>query len=289
MNASMSSKRKKSKHWCITINNPTKNPECYYNPALMNYLILGKEVAPETGTPHYQGYMVFKKRLYLTGVRKLFSNGHLTIMTTNSKACMIYCKKENQFAEYGTPPVSNTASNKRKWAITRSAAKSGDFTTIPDDIYVRYYANIKKIRMDNPSKPIKNAFRDNYWVYGKTGVGKSHYARSKWPDFYDKNKDKWWDGYLGEATALIDDLDAAQCPYISNYLKRWCDIFCFRAQTKGSSVMIRPRRIVITSQFTIEECFYFDTRTRDALLGRFKIINLTHWKTRLPNTLLITS
>lgn len=48
-------------NWCFTLNNYTlkeyealQNQEC-------RYLLMGKEIAPTTGTPHIQGYIQLNK------------------------------------------------------------------------------------------------------------------------------------------------------------------------------------------------------------------------------------
>lgn len=47
--------------------------------------------------------------------------------------------------------------------------------------------------------------RQAIWIVGKSGVGKSWYAKSFMP--YMKAQNKWWDGYEGQSEVLIDDFD----------------------------------------------------------------------------------
>ncbi len=68
------SRGKRSKHWVLTLNNPTS--EDGVEPNDFEYLILGKEVGEE-GTPHLQGYCVFKNRQYLSGAKKSVASGPL--------------------------------------------------------------------------------------------------------------------------------------------------------------------------------------------------------------------
>ncbi len=73
---------RKSKHWCFTINNYTSDDIPVSDQ--IQYIILGKEVAPDTGTPHYQGYVVFKTQLRMTQVSKIMPRASLGIKYTKS-------------------------------------------------------------------------------------------------------------------------------------------------------------------------------------------------------------
>jgi hypothetical protein len=38
-------------------------------------------------------------------------------------------------------------------------------------------------------------------------------------------------------------------------LKEWCDHHPFAAETKGSTTVLRPPKVIITSNYSMEECF----------------------------------
>lgn len=99
-----------AKHWCFTINNYTQQRiekliELDYDNDVQ-YCIFGKEVGLE-GTPHLQGFISFKKRLRLNAVKRFIGEAHLTV-AKNLKNSIEYCKKENDFEEYGEMPVDET-------------------------------------------------------------------------------------------------------------------------------------------------------------------------------------
>lgn len=270
----------KCKHFTLTINNPEVEASSMYDPALMSYLILGTEIG-KSGTLHFQGFVSYKCRKTLRYVSKHFPRAHIEI-ARNLVASIEYCKKEKNFVVFGAPPESNIVSIKRKWADDRANAMSGNFKDIRDNVYMMYYSNIKRIRMDNPDKPADLKSLDNYWIYGETGNGKSRFARKKWVKIYDKGPNKWWIGYKNEPTVLLDDLGPDQCKFLGYYMKRWADLYSFPAEEKGSGRQIRPRRIVVTSQYTIEQCFPFNLKDQKALLRRFQVIHLKHWRHRKP-------
>ena len=73
-------------------------------------------------------------------------------------------------------------------------ARNGNFAAIPDDIKVKHYANLQKIKKDNIQIVDKDHLR-GVWIWGESGVGKSRKAREDYPDAYPKLCNKWWDGY----------------------------------------------------------------------------------------------
>jgi MoxR-like ATPase len=70
------------------------------------------------------------------------------------------------------------------------------------------------------------------------------------------------------------------------HLKIWGDRYPFIGETKGSAVMVEPRRffVIITSNFPMEQCF---TRQEDleALKRRFHVIHMTEDKRVLVETM----
>lgn len=69
---------------------------------------------------------------------------------------------------------------------------------------------------------------------------------------------------------LIDEFSPRQAVLI-DHLKTWADRYPIRAETKGSSAVIRPKVIVVTSNYSIEKCFP-DEEDQDAIKRRFRVI-----------------
>lgn len=278
-----------SKYWCFTINNPNPDFQDLDNVLNWEYMVVGEEQCPETGTPHLQGFVIYKTRTRFSQVKRQLPNAHIEQMgkySTPEKAAA-YCRKDGLSFECGTiPDYKGGATGGQKKAANYQAmidcAKEGDMEGIREldpGTYIRSYHAFKRIMQDNPVKPKDLEEVCGVWMWGPPGVGKSYLARFQYPDHYDKPLNKWWDGYRGEAAIILDDVGINQGTWIGDLLKRWADRYSFPAEQKGTTVQIRPRTIVVTSNYTIEEIFR-DEQLCKALQRRFKEIEITDWKKR---------
>lgn len=92
--------------------------------------------------------------------------------------------------------------------------------------------------------------------------------------FYPKiASNKWWDKYKGEDNVLIEDMDTSH-NYQGYYLKIWADEYAFPVEVKNSGDWIRPKVIIVTSNYPIEQVFP-DPSIHKPLLERFKVIHKT--------------
>jgi len=107
----------------------------------------------------------------------------------------------------------------------------------------------------------------------KIGYGKSHDARKRLGGkFYAKiAANKWWDKYKGEDNVLIEDFDIAHAYQIHN-LKIWADIYAFPVEIKYGNDLIRPKMIIVTSNYAIRD-IWPDPVQYEPLERRFKQIH----------------
>lgn len=99
-------------------------------------------------------------------------------------------------------------------------------------------------------------------------IGKSRTARRENPGFYTKMPgNNLWEGYDDQDTILIEDFSPYDIKQ-SNDLKIWCDRYAFRARVLYGTLVIRPKKIIITSQYHPSE-IWDDQKTVDAIMDRF--------------------
>lgn len=239
------------------------------------YIIYGKEVGA-SGTPHLQGVVVFVNAKSEKAVRSLLPGCHIEVVK-DLLAAIKYCKKDGDITERGIAPLSQKEKGdfeKERWLSIRLAAESGDYSTIDDKIRVIQARTLDYI-YDQAQKKRKLPDvdeLDNHWYYGSSGTGKSRKARTDHPDAYIKMNNKWWDGYAGQETVIIEDFNLEQSKFLAHHLKIWSDHYPFPAEKKGGTIVIRPKRIIVTSNYSLEHCFSDDnTGALEPLSRRFKV------------------
>lgn len=122
--------------------------------------------------------------------------------------------------------------------------------------------------------------RDNYWIYGEPGAGKSYAIRALYPDdLFIKSANKWWDGYSGQTAVLLDDYGIEHA-CLSYYLKIWADSYSFNAEIKGGTIVPYYTRFFITSNYEPEDIWKVNSETGEnemlvaAIRRRFQFIAL---------------
>lgn len=258
---------KRSRGICFTINNWTDADvealtESWMAKPKKTWMIVSAEVAPTTGTKHLQCAIFFKDAQKFNAVHKIVPRASCKMCSGSATQNQAYCSKEGSILfEAGEPPKSSKekgAKEKARWDEARNAALEGRIEDVPSDIFIRHYGTLTRIQQDYRKAPASIETMDHHWWWGAPGTGKSKLAREKWPVFYAKNTNKWWCGYKGEDTILIEDVGINDAKWIGDFLKRWADHYAFRAETKGGSMMIRPKSIVVTSNYSMEQLFGSD-------------------------------
>ncbi len=276
----------RGRHWCLTLNNPQVEAyphESWLSDLDIEYLIYGKEVGT-SGTPHLQMYLCYINRKSLHQIKGDFPRAHIERMRGSPLQASLYCKKDKHWEEFGilpkTPAEKSSEMLLETWEKAYQLAKDGKIEEIRKDLLIRYYHAFKRIRQDNPASPQDLPAVCGEWLFGPTGVGKSYRARQCNPDFFDKGLNKWWDGYKGQDVVILDDVGESHATWIGSFLKRWADRYSFPAEEKNSTTQIRPKKIIVTSQYRIEQLFQGETL--NALSRRFQTKNIIHWKKKLP-------
>lgn len=282
----------KVKSYCFTVQNPTQEKETLLHQVLekhAQYYVFGRETAPTTGTPHLQGYVYFKSQKTLSAVIKLRFADHYEQCKGSPASNILYCKKEKNATEWGIPPKTAEEAGqmeKDRWTLALVNARKRKFEEIPPDIYIKYHSSIKRIAAESQQEiePLSNVC--GYWLYGNAGTGKSTAARTAAPGCYLKPCSKWWDGYEDQEDVLIEDFDKTHS-WMAHLLKLWADKFSFPAEVKGGTIVIRPKRIIITSNYSPMEIWGGDTGSLAPIVDRYVVQVFNGTSFRPPRSPLI--
>lgn len=264
----------RSRRFFITLNNWTQEEYDAWWSFPCKYMVIGKEVGEQL-TPHLHIYVEFETMKSFKQIKDFSPRANIQVAKGNSQQGREYATKDGDFVERGSRSMTQSekgASEQKRWSDAVAYAKSGELDKIDDQIFLMHYNNLKRIQKDY--MPTVSDLEDPcaFWFYGESNNGKSDYARLLFGDsMFSKDANKWWDGYQGEETALIEDIDPHNLSMTVRQFKIWADKYAFLAETKGGVIRIRPKRIVFTSQYTIEEVFgRYDQQTVDAISRRCK-------------------
>ena len=258
------------------------------------YHIYGREVAPTTNQKHLQGLIIFPERYYFKlAVKQLtvndkkphlcaqgFSESHKRIPSTVQDA-IEYCKKEGNYWQQGQPPNIWLSSGDQKYDEALCLAEAGDIKTIRAK-YPRLYTTYRNFYINEANKNSKYYNLEGdikahfLWLYGPSGVGKSYLARKLANDshrpYYVKALNKWWDNYENEEIVIIEEINPDYCAKNSAEIKTWFDVYPFPCEFKGGSFkQIRPQYMIITSNYSMEQCFQYTDL--EPIRRRFTVIN----------------
>lgn len=255
----------------FTKNNWTQeDKEALLSECKFSYVIIGEEVG-EQGTPHLQGYAEFEKKAKWAPIAKKYKM--FCELARTQKEAIEYCKKGGNFEERGTPRLEGGEAEKSRWRKIIQQAEEGKLEEIKEEnpeVYLRCYTTLNKIKQSKMAAIPELENLDNLWLWGPPGVGKSRTARDTAKVFYPKPLNKWWDGYQYEDFVIIDDWEK-DC-HLGHYIKIWADRYDFIAETKGGSMRIRPKHIIVTSNYSPDECFLGEELS--AVRRRFRVIKI---------------
>lgn len=284
----------KSRDYVFTTNNYTQDHIDALAAIDCQYVCYGKEVAPSTGTPHLQGYIRFKSQKTISAAQKLMIGSWLEPKLGTCAQAIHYCKILNKeqkgqpdaqlkpacdIYERGEPPKDPRDQGRveiNRWKRINEKAFEGDEEWLMENEPSVYFRSLATFRSHKKPKTNVLSHSDedtpNLWLYGPTRTGKSRYAREVAPVFYYKEQNKWWCGYTGQDVVLIEEASPKTMEHLASRLKVWSDRYPFPGEIKGGRIEgIRPDKIIVTSNYTIQECFP-SPEDHLPMMERFKVV-----------------
>jgi len=251
------------KAYCFTLNNYTEDE---YNTLLgvceaeSRYAVIGREVG-ESGTPHLQGYICFKRAYRFSTIKdRYLPRCHIEVAAGSPGSNLRYCSKSGNFKVIGRYPdgVASTSGKDEVFSAFRLSMVEGrrglDQFAASFPGQWGFHGHVLLRNYWTLSAPSPRPDTKVTWVWGSPGIGKSRWAHSTCPDAYIKDpRTKWWNGYLGETTCIIDDFGPGGIDI--NHLLRWFDVYKCTVENKGGMSPLFVSFFIVTSNFPPSKCF----------------------------------
>jgi hypothetical protein len=283
---------RESDRWVFTINNPSEEEKGKVKSVGdlddVIAMTVGEEVG-EQGTPHLQGYVIFKFKVSRTAVETAIGGrAHLEPMKGSVRQNQAYCSKGGQLLVQKSKIVDREVKQSKRdmyAEILKGARELNplEFASEYPDHWLLRRSAIERIMIEAQGERCAiwegDLHNKNYWIWGAPGLGKSRWAavQNPTPLIYKKNANKWWDGFdpLTHVQVAIEDWSPSyDC--LCGHLKIWADRYPFVGEVKGSSFLMEPGKwsLVITSNYSIEDCF--NSTDCPAIMRRFSEVHITN-------------
>lgn len=243
------------RRYVFTLNNPT-GPlvlATAIGAETVRYCVWQREIAPKTGTPHFQGYVEFKKPVRLAHCKKLIPHAHFEIARGDRDQCRTYCMKTDsrdqatdagphEYGEFGRGGQGKRSDLLEVKAMVDKGATEKEIADEHFGTWLRSYRGIERYRrLSVPQRTWKTKV---VVKYGPPGSGKSRDAMESYPGAYWKPRGIWWDGYEGQGVVILDEF-FGWLPW--DTLLKLLDRYPLLVETKGGQTQYTPHTVVITT------------------------------------------
>lgn len=255
---------KLSNHWCFTDFEMRDWGEIFEKDDRIVYLCYQKEKCPSTGKDHFQGYLQFRKKLRnrLTAMKKIHNTAHWGACKGSDIENYKYCSKNDSaypdtFEEFGEREERTKGGTRSDLQEVKKMIDGGasevEIADAHFGVWCQYHRAFTRYRM---LKAERRREKTEVEVYlGEPGSGKSRAAWERYPDAYDWNDNKWWDGYENQEVVIMDDFKG-NITYTE--LLKLMDRYPKRVETKGGFATFNSKKIIITSCVEIEDWYEYD-------------------------------
>lgn len=272
-------KEARSRRWVSTFNNWKDEDYGKYFGLKYKYIVVGKEVG-EKGTPHLQAYIEFPNAVRWGTLCKKIPGGWFQPSYGPAKKAAEYCKKSGVFEEDGciTNQGERTDIQETVDCLKLGSTSLENILLNETNKYHLYGRTLEKVDTILKNRNHRNEAPVAKWLWGKTGVGKSHQVFQN-VDLEDcfvwKNDHGWWDLYDQQQYVIFNDY-RGEINYneLLQLLDKWPYYVCRRNKPP---ILFNSKYIYFTSSLPPER-IYVNRLAEDGieqLLRRLTVTEVT--------------
>lgn len=248
----------KARNYCFTIHEcPNINWEEVYQEHAqgIKYLVVQREVCPETKRQHWQGYVELKVPKTIPQWQSWVDCGkafHCEARKGTAQEAAKYCKKDDTRMpdtvpfEFGTISKQGERSDLSTVASMVIEGKTmKEIALASPATFVRYHKGLGALQSITREKTKRQM---DIWIFtGPSGIGKTTWANWKWPGAWMATDSApfWADGYQGEDTIIFEEFSGATP--LTSILLPLLDGTLQQLPSKGAFVPLMATRVVFLS------------------------------------------
>ncbi len=253
------------RRWILTINNPNQTDEEFekYIKSLehFKYAMFQREKGHETGTEHFQVFIIFKIGKRFKTIKNYFPTAHIEKANGSSVQCREYCSKIDTRVSgpYSIGEFAEERSRTDLKTLIELISTGVDNHTIKELFPNLYFKNIDKIermRMEELAYKYQDVLRDVEvtYIYGDSGIGKTYSILKKHglrnvyriTDYF---RDPWF-FYKGQDVVVFEEFRGQFKIYdMLNYL----DIYPLLLPARYTNKVACFTKIYITTNIPLEK------------------------------------
>lgn len=219
------------------------------------YVVGQIERGHETEHAHLQFYVQCLSQKNLVWMKRhIHDKAHWETAKGTAKHNRAYCTKEDsrvrgpwefgEIVQQGQREGLETAIK-----MVKEGAPLKDIALEQSVVWVHHHRGLMDLRKQLGLEADRRVFGPEgpevWCLWGPSGTGKSRWVNARWPDaFWKIPNEKWWDGYTGQETIILDDYKDGDMRLSD--LQRLLDWYPLWVEVKGGTIPMLAKRYVFT-------------------------------------------
>lgn len=251
------------------------------NKSQVRFVAFGSEVCPSSGRQHEQAFVYFhnprstsNKNLGVIGAEFGAIHCYVKAMGGSFQQNESYCCKEGKYTELGDKPKQGFRGDLQETvdAIINGDIDADQVALEDPNMYHQYGRTLRDVEAIALRRKFRTEMTEGVWIYGPTGVGKSHACFEGFDPktHYLKNlNEDWWDGYKGQEVVIMNEFRGqVRFGELLDLMDKWPKSVRWRGR---EPVPFLAKKIIITSSKHPAELYFNSDDSLAQLYRRCKI------------------